>query len=205
MLLSAAKEPEAEVPAGGEQAPPAQAAAEASQQVAAVEGEDLAASVATGNACDHGMVASIGKKAPGCLSACSRSCGPLSQAIGAYMRGGKTAVSKVVCANKRPFACFFEHGSCAPLVAQAKGAGAPGSKGSLYNQCGASTQMLLSAAKQPEAEVPAGGEEAPAAQAAAEASQQVDAAVEGEDLAASVATGNACDHGMVASIGKKAP
>jgi len=135
LLLAAAKEPEAEPPAGGEEAPPAQAA-EASQEVdAAVEGEGLAASVATGNACDHGLVASIGKKAPGCLSACSGSCAPLSQAIGAYMRGGKSAVSKIVCANKRAFACFFDHGSCAPLVAQAKGAGAPGSKGSLYSQC----------------------------------------------------------------------
>jgi len=132
LLLAAAKEPEAEVPAGSEEAP----AEETSQQVdAAVEGEDLAASVATGNACDHGMVASIGKKAPGCLSACSQTCAPLSQAIGAYMRGGKKAVTKVVCANKGAFGCLFDHGSCAPLIAQARGAGAPGSKSGMLGQC----------------------------------------------------------------------
>jgi len=152
--------------------------------------------VAAGSACDHGLVASIGKKAPGCLEACPQTCGPLAKAITAYMSGGKKAAKGAVCANPGAFACAFDHGSCAPLIAQAKGAGAPGSKGSLFSQCDLA-HVFVATAEQPEAAAPAAAVEAPPAQESQ--------ALVGEALSASVAAGSACDHGLVASIGKKAP
>merc|ERR1719186_1428433 len=114
----------------------AEAPVNASRELdASLEDAELVASAAVGSACDHGIVASIGKKAPGCLQACPQTCGPLQQAIKAFMSGGKKAVTKVVCAHTGAFSCPFDHGSCAPLLAQARGAGAPGSKGSLHSQC----------------------------------------------------------------------
>ena len=89
-------------------------------------------------ACDSGMVGKIKGMAPGCLESCQQMCGPLGQAINAFMRSRQAGAKKVVCANTGSFACAYDHwGSCATLVHKAAGMGfnLPHSKGALYSEC----------------------------------------------------------------------
>uniref|UniRef100_A0A7S2IY89 CPW-WPC domain-containing protein n=1 Tax=Zooxanthella nutricula TaxID=1333877 RepID=A0A7S2IY89_9DINO len=90
-------------------------------------------------ACDHGLVGQVKSFAPGCLGACPQACGPLGQAIDAYLKkGGQAAAKPVICRHKSQFACAYDHwGSCKTLVSKAAGFGfkLPTSAGALNAQC----------------------------------------------------------------------
>merc|ERR1719401_1470439 len=82
--------------------------------------------------CDHGIVGKIKSYAPGCLNSCPQMCGPLGQAVGAFMRSRQSGAKKVVCANPGAFSCAYDHwGSCKTLVSKAASMGfqLPHSKG----------------------------------------------------------------------------
>lgn len=93
------------------------------------------------DACHQGLVGQIRGYAPGCFQACPQMCGPLGQAISAYMHhGGQPAVKPVVCGNKAAFGCAYSGsawGSCSVLVHKAASFGftLPSSYGGLNSEC----------------------------------------------------------------------
>merc|ERR1719499_747585 len=94
-----------------------------------------------GNPCYSGLVNKIRAFSPGCFQHCPQMCGPLEQAIGAYMRhGGAPAVKPVVCSHKSAFGCGLSGAaasSCMQLVHKAASFGfkLPTSWGALNAQC----------------------------------------------------------------------
>eukprot|EP00429_Kryptoperidinium_foliaceum_P127449 CAMPEP_0176272204 /NCGR_PEP_ID=MMETSP0121_2-20121125/45594_1 /TAXON_ID=160619 /ORGANISM="Kryptoperidinium foliaceum, Strain CCMP 1326" /LENGTH=154 /DNA_ID=CAMNT_0017612371 /DNA_START=94 /DNA_END=558 /DNA_ORIENTATION=+ len=76
---------------------------------------------AEGGACDRGLVAQIKPLAPGCFKGCPQACGPLGDAINAYMtKGGEEAAKDVICKHKTEFSCAYSHwGDCKTLAVQA--------------------------------------------------------------------------------------
>jgi hypothetical protein len=89
--------------------------------------------------CRSGLVGRVYKVAPACMNACSYTCGPLSEAINAYLtKGGRPAAKKVVCRKKWAFACPLKRKNskkCRPLIRKASGFGLPTSIGQLNRQC----------------------------------------------------------------------
>merc|ERR1719221_2439372 len=88
--------------------------------------------------CTSGMVGKVNSMAPGCLTPCPQACGPLGQAISAFMRGRQPAAKKVVCQYKHQFACLYgNYGKCKVLISKAASMGfhLPSSKGGLYGEC----------------------------------------------------------------------
>merc|ERR1719343_732666 len=90
-------------------------------------------------ACTSGLVGQIHDADPGCLDACPGACGPLGQAINAYLKkGGQPAAKREICKHKGSFGCAYKNwGKCGPLFAKAKGFGftLPTSQGALDSQC----------------------------------------------------------------------
>lgn len=79
-----------------------------------------------GNACTDGLVGWVQRFAPSCLSACSRSCGTLRDAIRAYMTAGgmkgQPAAKEVVCTNQQQFSCMLQPANlpkCSGLITKA--------------------------------------------------------------------------------------
>ncbi len=103
--------------------------------------EAQAAVEADNAACHAGLVGQVYHQAPTCFDACPQACGPLGQAITAYMtKGGQPAAKKVVCQNKGAFGCALTSGNlpkCRPLITKAASFGfkLPSSMGELNSQC----------------------------------------------------------------------
>mmetsp|Transcript_85708 Transcript_85708/g.247516 ORF Transcript_85708/g.247516 Transcript_85708/m.247516 type:complete len:163 (-) Transcript_85708:164-652(-) len=91
------------------------------------------------DACSSGLVGRVKSYAPGCIAPCPQACGPLGEAMNAYMKhGGQPAAKRVVCAHKSQFSCYLHHwDACQGLVNKAAGFGfhLPRSTGELYGQC----------------------------------------------------------------------
>lgn len=91
--------------------------------------------------CTTGMVGKIRAYSSSCIDSCQGMCGPLSNAINAFLtKGGAPAVRPVVCGNKGSFGCAFKSSNrakCAPLIKKAASFGftLPNSWGQLNKQC----------------------------------------------------------------------
>mmetsp|Transcript_84247 Transcript_84247/g.212427 ORF Transcript_84247/g.212427 Transcript_84247/m.212427 type:complete len:171 (+) Transcript_84247:95-607(+) len=93
------------------------------------------------DACHAGLVGQINAFAPSCFSQCPQMCGPLGQAITAFMqRGGAAAAKPVICSHQAQFGCALHgsaYGACSPLIQKAAKFGftLPTSSGALQSQC----------------------------------------------------------------------
>jgi len=89
----------------------------------AEEGEAVA------GACTTGMVAQIHAMAPACLDACPQMCGPLGEAITAFLghpKEGAAAAKPIVCKSATAFMCAINDENlpkCKALITQAKNFG----------------------------------------------------------------------------------
>lgn len=82
---------------------------------------------AEGGGCRAGLVGQIRKFAPSCLDSCPQICGPLGEAVNAFLKkGGEKAVKPVVCRHSSQFACALSgpnYSKCKPLIAKARSYG----------------------------------------------------------------------------------
>lgn len=106
-----------------------------------VRSEVEASQNSTRSICTEGLVGQIRAFSTSCIDSCPQMCGPMDQAVHAYLtKGGYPAVKPIVCAQQNAFRCALtgsNYQKCKPLIVKAASFGfrLPSSIGALRSQC----------------------------------------------------------------------